>query len=95
MTDAGGSGAADHPERVVTTVLWRGLLPAAVGGVIGADGAVGLARLFKALLFKVTSLDKVSLIGAAVALLLAAAIAAAGPAALAARTDPARALRAE
>jgi ABC-type antimicrobial peptide transport system permease subunit len=63
--------------------------------VIGAGGAVGLARLFKALLFKVTSLDTVSLIGAAVALLLAAAIAAAGPAALAARTDPARALRAE
>jgi len=82
-------------ERVVTTVLGRGLLSAAVGGLIGAAAAVALARVFKALLFNVTSLDPVSLTGAAIALLVVAAIAAAGPAAAAARTDPARALRTE
>jgi predicted permease len=82
-------------ERVVTAVLGRGLLSAITGGVIGTGAAVVLARVFKALLFNVTSLDPVSLTGAAVALLLVAGIAAAGPAAAAARTDPARALRAE
>jgi len=46
-------------------------------------------------LFKVTSLDPVSLTGKAIAVLLVAAIAAVGPAAAAARTDPARALRTE
>jgi putative ABC transport system permease protein len=82
-------------ERVMGAVLWRGLVPTAVGGVIGTGVAVALARVFRALLFNVTSLDPVSLIGAAAVLLLVAAVAAAGPAAIAARTDPARALRAE
>jgi putative ABC transport system permease protein len=82
-------------ERIVTAVLSHGLLSAAIGGPIGGGAAVALARVFNALLFKVTSLDPVSLTGAAIAVLLVAAIAAAGPAAAAARTDPARALRAE
>jgi ABC-type antimicrobial peptide transport system permease subunit len=69
--------------------------PQGVGGLIGGGAAVALARVYKVLLFNVTSLDPASLTGAALALLLVAAIAAAGPAAAAARTDPARALRAE
>ena len=76
-------------------MLSHGLLSAAIGGLIGGGAAVALARVCNALLFKVTSLDPVSLTGAAIAVLLVAAIAAAGPAAAAARTDPARALRTE
>ena len=51
--------------------------------------------LGRALLFNVTPLDPVSLAGAAGALLLVATAAAVGPAAMAARTDPAQSLRAE
>jgi len=81
--------------RVMRGVLWRGLAPAAAGAAAGTVIAVVLARVFRALLFNVTSLDLVSLVGAAAVLLAVATLAAAGPAALAARTDPARSLRAE
>jgi predicted permease len=82
-------------ERVVRTILWRGLGPAAAGALIGGAAAVGLARTFRALLFNVTSLDPLSLGGAIGVLLLVATGAALGPASLAARTDPAQSLRAE
>ncbi len=82
-------------ERVMRAVLWRGLSPAVLGAVIGGAGAVTLARMFRALLFNVRSLDPLSLGGAVAVLLLVATVAALGPAAVAARTDPAQSLRAE
>jgi cell division protein FtsX len=82
-------------ERVMRAVLWRGLAPAAAGALVGGAAAVALARTFRALLFNVTSLDPTSLGGAVVVLLLVATVAALGPAAVAARTDPAQSLRAE
>jgi putative ABC transport system permease protein len=82
-------------QRVMRGVLWRGLAPAAAGAIAGAAIAVMLGRVFRALLFNVTSLDPVSLVGAVTVLLGVATLAAAGPAALAARTDPSRSLRAE
>ena len=82
-------------ERVLRTVLWRGLAPAAAGALVGGAAAVALARTFRALLFNVTTLDPISLGGAVAALLLVATVAALGPAAVAARTDPAQSLRAE
>ena len=82
-------------ERVLRTVLWRGLAPAAAGAVLGGAMAVAVARTFRALLFNVTSLDPVSLVGAVATLMLVATGAAVGPAAAAARTDPAQSLRAE
>ena len=82
-------------ERVLRTVLWRGLVPAAAGALIGGTAAVALARTFRALLFNVTSLDPLSLGGAVAVLLLVATGAALGPAFVAARTDPAQSLRAE
>ena len=82
-------------ERVLRTVLWRGLAPAAAGAVLGGAMAVALARTFRALLFNVTSLDPASLAGAVATLMLVATGAAVGPAAAAARTDPAQSLRAE
>ena len=56
---------------------------------------MALARTFRVLLFKVTSLDPLSLGGAVAVLLVVATGAALGPASAAARTDPARSLRAE
>ena len=82
-------------ERVLRTVVWRGLAPAAAGALVGGAAAVALARTFRALLFNVTALDPVSLGGAVAVLLLVATGAALGPAAVAARTDPAQSLRAE
>ena len=73
-------------ERVLRTVVWRGLAPAAAGALTGGAAAVALARTFHALLFNVTSLDPVSLGGAVAVLLLVATVAALGPAAGAART---------
>ena len=63
--------------------------------LVGGAAAVALARMFRALLFNVTSLDPLSLGGAVAVLLLVATVAALGPAACAARTDPAQSLRAE
>ena len=82
-------------ERVLKTVLWRGLAPAAAGALVGGAAAVALARTFRALLFNVTSLDPLSLGGAVAVLLVVATAAALGPASAAARTDPALSLRAE
>jgi predicted permease len=82
-------------ERVLRTVLWRGLAPAAAGALVGGAAAVALARTFRALLFNVTSLDPLSLGGAVAVLLVVATGAALGPASAAARTDPALSLRAE
>ena len=82
-------------ERVLKTVLWRGLAPAAAGALVGGTAAVALARTFRALLFNVTSLDPLSLGGAVAVLLVVATAAALGPASAAARTDPALSLRAE
>ena len=80
-------------RRVMGAVLWQGLAPAAAGAVVGTAVAAALARAFRALLFNITTLDPVSLVGATLVLLVVATAAAAGPAALAARTDPARSLR--
>ena len=82
-------------QRVLRAVLWRGLAPAAAGALVGGTAAVALARTFRALLFNVTSLDPLSLGGAVAVLLLVATVASLGPAALAARTDPAQSLRAD
>jgi ABC-type antimicrobial peptide transport system permease subunit len=82
-------------ERVLRTVLWRGLEPAAAGAVLGGAMAVAVAQTFRALLFNVTSLDPVSLAGAVSVLMLVATLAALGPAVAAAATDPAQSLRAE
>ena len=82
-------------ERVLRTVMWRGLAPAAAGALFGSGAAVGLARTFRALLFNVTLLDPLSLGGAVAVLLLVATVASLGPAARRRRTDPAQALRAD
>jgi predicted permease len=80
---------------IMSHVLWRGLVPAVAGGVIGLGIAVALARTFRALLFDVEPLDLTSFAGGATVLLVVALVAALGPAHRASRVDPVRALRSE
>ena len=82
-------------RRIVSHVLWSGLAPAVLGGVVGLAAAVALARMFQTLLFEVEPRDIGSFTAGAALLLLVALAAALGPARRAARVDPAVALRAE
>lgn len=81
------------PTGIVSNILWRGLVPAIAGGLIGLALAVALARTFRALFFDVEPLDFSSFAGGATLLILVAIAAALGPARRAARVDPVRALR--
>ena len=80
---------------IVTGVLWRGLLPALAGGLVGLALAMALARTFRALLFQIAPLDVASLGGGALILAVVAIAAALGPAMRASRVDPVTALRSE
>jgi ABC-type antimicrobial peptide transport system permease subunit len=82
-------------RQVFANVIWRGLLPAALGGVAGLALAFGVARGFRSLLFGVEPLDAVSFTGGVAMLCLVALAAAMGPARRAAGIDPIRALRME
>jgi putative ABC transport system permease protein len=79
--------------RIISGVLWRAMVPAAIGGVVGVAAAIALARTFRSLFFEVQPLDPGSFASGAVLLLGVALAAAAGPALRASRVDPARALR--
>jgi len=68
---------------------------AALGIAVGLAGAVALTRVLSALLFGVSPVDPLSMIGAAAVLACVAAIASWVPARRAAALDPAQALRAE
>jgi putative ABC transport system permease protein len=75
--------------------LRRGLLPAAVGTVVGTSAAVAVAHLFRNLFFEITPLDARSIAAGVTLLMLSALAAAIGPARRAAGLDPARTLQAE
>jgi putative ABC transport system permease protein len=79
--------------EILSHTLWRGLLPAIVGGAVGIAVAMALASTFRALLFEVEPLDVSSYVGSATLLVLVALAAALGPARRASRVDPAVALR--
>ena len=83
------------PGHIMSRTLTRGLLPAALGGVIGVGIALALARTFRALLFGIESVDAGSAAAGLVALIAIATVAALGPARRAARVDPVQALRAD
>ena len=80
---------------ITKSMLSRGLIPAAAGGVAGLAIAIALARAFRALLFGIEPVDAGSLAAGAIVLIAVALVAAAGPARRAARVDPIVVLRAE
>jgi putative ABC transport system permease protein len=82
-------------RHIMTRMLSRGLLPAAVGGLVGLGTAIAVARAFRALLFGVQPVDAGSLAAGAALLLAASVIAALGPARRAARVDPIVVLRSD
>jgi predicted permease len=87
-----GARAAD----VRRLILARGLGLAGVGVAVGLGGAIAATRLLKSQLYAVVSAtDPVTLVGAAVGLLLVAGLAAYVPARRASRVDPIVALRHE
>jgi putative ABC transport system permease protein len=82
------------PRRLLTGVLFDGLVMTAIGVAAGAAGGLILARVLRSYL-EVQMPGVIPIIGAAVLLLLAAAIASLLPAARAARVDVVQALRTE
>ena len=81
--------------EVLRMVLAQGARLAAIGIVIGAAGAAGVARVLESMLYGVSGIDPLAYAAAATALLLVACLANLMPALTAARVDPARALRSE
>lgn len=82
-----------RPVDVRRMVSLQAATVAAIGIAVGLAGAVALTRVLSALLFGVSPLDPLSMMGAAAVLALVAAIASWAPARRAAALDPAQALR--
>ncbi len=80
---------------LVKLVLARGMLPVAVGIVIGIGGALALGRFLSALLFETSPTDGLTLLGVSVGLLVVGLAACLVPATRAARVEPMEALRVE
>jgi ABC-type antimicrobial peptide transport system permease subunit len=77
----------------MTLVMRHGVALVLMGIVVGATGALVLARLLSTFLYDVTATDPVAMIGAATMLLAVGTLAAFIPALRASRTDPAVVLR--
>lgn len=83
------------PERLRRGVLQQALTVAGLGAVVGLAAAWASSRLLSALLFEVSPLDPVSMIGSAAVLLFVALVAAYLPARHATKVDPVQALRSD
>jgi putative ABC transport system permease protein len=81
------------PSDVVWLVTNQGLRAAAAGLAAGSAGYVAISRLLAGQLFGVSATDPLTLLGAAVGLMLVCMAASAIPAFRAVRIDPLRALR--
>ncbi len=84
-----------EPGGVLAMVMGQGFTLVALGLVIGAGLAAGVAFVLRGLLYGVTPLDPVAWGAAAMAMVVAAAIANAVPARRAMRVEPLTALRTE
>jgi predicted permease len=82
-------------RQVMGLVLWQGASMAVVGCVAGSVLAAAASGLMSNLVYDVAPRDVMSLVGAAVVLILVAAVASAIPARRAATVDPAAMLRME
>ena len=86
-----GAGRAD----VRRMMLSQGLIPLAIGVLLGVAGASAAARLLKSLLFEVAPTDPATLLVVPLLVSAAAALASFIPAFRASRVDPAAVLRSE
>jgi predicted permease len=83
------------PKVIRLMVLRGGMRLAAVGVAIGLAGAFALTRVLASFVYRVSTMDPLTLAGAAAVLLGSAAFACWAPALRATRVDPAVSLRAE
>jgi putative ABC transport system permease protein len=84
-----------QPRQIVTLILQRGLVPVAVGTVLGIALVLAGGRLVSSLLYGVTPRDPVAIGGAVLGFTVVAVVAALVPARRAAGSDPSTALRLE
>jgi putative ABC transport system permease protein len=80
---------------VLLLMIWKGLVPVAIGVVCGFAFALGATRVLRSALFDIGPSDPVTLLTVGVVLLVACLAAVLGPARRAARVDPLLALRTE
>ena len=81
------------PSHVIWLVTNQGLRAAAAGLAVGIAGYLAISRLLAGQLFGVSATDPLTLVGAAIGLMLVCMAASAVPAFRATRIDPLRALR--
>jgi len=84
-----------RPSGLLRLMLWRGVWPAAAGIAVGVVLALGLGEFLRSLLYGVETYDPVALAGGSAVIMAATVLASLVPAARAANSDPATALRAE
>jgi putative ABC transport system permease protein len=83
------------PGRVLRAFIREGLALGIVGAALGTAGAIALTRVLAALLFGVTSLDRMTFATMGAILIAIVALASFVPAIRAARVNPVQALRVE
>jgi ABC-type antimicrobial peptide transport system permease subunit len=80
---------------ILRLVVGEGLLLTGLGTALGLAGAIAVTRTLRGLLYGVTPLDAITIVGVVALLGVVAIVAIGWPAWRAARVDPTTALRAE
>jgi predicted permease len=81
------------PNGILSLVVTRAMTMALAGVVVGAAGALGVARFMRRLLFQIDAVDPATFLSVALLLTLVALLATVVPARRAARVDPTVSLR--
>jgi predicted permease len=80
-------------QSVLTMVLRRGMVLAAIGVALGIAASLALTNFLKGMLFGIHAFDALTFVGVSAVLLLVCLLASSGPAYRAARLDPVKTLR--
>ena len=84
-----------RPAGVMRTIVWKGLLPIAIGAILGVGAAYGLSQLMASQIYGVTATDPWTFAAVVVTLTAVGVLACVLPARRAMRVDPLVALRSE